>query len=176
MVEARTRLDKHELLNLNKFHLFRKNVWLFLIPMFVFIVIGVLMIIFAEDNGDRIFGTIFLVVFGIGYPLISYIIMKLLVWFHLRSMKLVSNETLNYFKIDNEILFNRMEKTDMISIFEVRWNLVYKAYETQTHFFIYISNMQAFIIPKNGIFNGTSDELREMLKNSIGKKFKQYSK
>lgn len=176
MIEARTRLDKQEINSLNKFHLFRKNIWMLVIPMIFFSAFGVLNILSAEDMFDKIFGMIFITVFGLGFPLFAYLIMKVIVWLQLRSTRLISNETENYFKIDGDILYNKLEKTDCISTFEAKWNLVYKAYETKTHFFIYISNMQAFIISKSGIFNGTSEELREMLRSSIGKNFKIYGK
>lgn len=51
-----------------------------------------------------------------------------------------------------------------------------QTFETKTYFFIYISNMQAFVIFKTGIFNCSAEELRDMLRKSVEEKFKTYAR
>jgi hypothetical protein len=174
--EAKTKLNKQETVELNKFHLFKKGRVLLILFAAVFFVLGVLMFLLAEDISQKVFGAVFTVLFGIGFPYVCWLFARLFLALQFRSAKLISDETENYFKIDAEQLFNRLTKQDCESTFQAKWNLVYKAYETKTHFFIYISNMQAFVISKAGFVAGTAADMSGLLNRMLGKKFIQYIK
>lgn len=172
MIEATTKLDKSEIGHLNNFHLFRKNRLIVILPSFLFATLGTVILFLSESAGDTA-GGISLLIFGVCFPLLLYLALKIAVWYQLKSTKFISDDSMNYFKITNESLYNKLERKDCTSSFEAKWSLVYKAYETKTHFFIYISNMQAFIISKSGIYQGSVEELRTMISESIGSKFKR---
>lgn len=169
MVEVKTGLDKVALSKLNQFHLFRKNVFVLLIPMILFSSFGLFKFFYPEDESDKYFGIIFAVVFGIGFPVLCFGMMKFMVWLQLRSSKFISDETRIDYRFDNDMIYYHMEKTGMRMTCEWSWNLCYKAYETKDYFYIYISNMQAHIVPKKDIVSGNSQELSEILHDRVVK-------
>ncbi|MDD4296894.1 MAG: YcxB family protein [Ruminiclostridium sp.] len=169
MVEVKTGLDKVALSKLNQFHLYRKNILTLLIPMIIFIAFGLVKFFFPEEESDKYFGIIFAVFFGLGFPLLCYGMMKFMVWIQLRSSKFISDETKINYKFDTDMIYYYMEKPGMKTTCEWAWSLCYKAYETKDYFYIYISNMQAHIVPKKDIISGTSQELAEILHSKVSK-------
>lgn len=174
MVEVKTGLDKVALTKLNRFHLFRKNVFLLLIPMIIFITFGLIKFFYPEEESEKYFGIIFAIVFGLGFPVLCFGMMKFMVWLQLRSSKFISEETKIDYRFDSDIIFYYMEKPGMKMTCEWSWDLCHKAYETKEYFYIYISNMQAHIVPKKDIISGTSQELTEIL-HSKDLKFKSFN-
>ena len=173
MVEVNTVLDKGALMKLNLFHLFKKNKLTLLLPMVIFIMLGLFISIFHKEESDKYFGIIFTIVFGLGFPLLCLGMMKFMIWLQLRSSKFISEETKIHYRFDDNIIYYQMKKPGMITTSEWDWSLCYKAYETKEYYYIYISNMQAHIIPKKDITAGTTTDLSELLHKSISK-FKQY--
>ena len=173
MVEVRTSLDKVALLKLNQFHMYRKNIFTILIPMIIFTALGLAMFFFPNEESDKYVGIIYSVTFGFGFPLLCYGMMRFMLWLQLRSAKYISNETIIDYKFENDIIYYNMEKSGMKTTSEFAWYLCYKAYETKDYFYVYISNMQAHIVPKKDITHGTSQELSEILRDKV-KKFKQF--
>ncbi|MBN2652270.1 MAG: YcxB family protein [Spirochaetales bacterium] len=167
MIEVKTGLDKVAVLKLNQFHLFRKKIFLLLIFMILFVAFGLVNFFYSEEEWEKYLGLIFAIVFGLGFPLLCYGTMKFIVWLYLRSSKFISGETKINYRFDTDIIYYSMEKSNMKMTCEWEWNLCYKAYETKEYYFIYISNMQAHIVPKKDIIVGTSQELTEILKHKI---------
>lgn len=48
-----------------------------------------------------------------------------------------------------------------------------KAYERKDAFYLYINKRQALIVNKSGFVQGGAEELREILKSKLGRKFKE---
>jgi len=171
MFEFSTKLGKDELMALNKFHSFKKNRKFIAIFCAVFIFIGLMMFLTAETQEDKVFAIIYGAGFALGFPIFLNIFMRIMVKISLKSSSFISDENKNYFKFDDEEIFHTSEKTDMKSTMTAKWNLVFKAFETKTHYYIYISNMQAYIIPKNSIITGDYEVFSAFLKEKLGKKF-----
>ena len=158
MVEVKTSLDKIAITKLNQFHLFRKNVLLLILPMIIIFAIGLISFLFPEEESEKYIGII-LMVFGVGFPLLCFIMMKFMVWLQLRSAKFISEETKIDYIFNEDMIYYHMENVGMKTTSEWAWDLCYKAFETKEYFYIYISNMQAHIVPKKDIVSGTSQEL-----------------
>lgn len=171
MVEANTVFSKKETIELNKFQLFVRGRIYLIIFMLWFITLGLMLLFIGISAVAKLIGVIFIVLFGLGFPAFCWFAIRLLIELQLRTSRVISEETNNYYKIDEDNLFNRLTKTGCEATFEAKWNLVYKAYETKTHFFIYLNHVQAFVISKAGIFTGTPEELSEMLLKALGKNF-----
>lgn len=171
MVEANTVFSKKETIELNKFQLFVKGRIYLILFMLWFIVLGSMLLFIGVSTAAKIIGLVFIILFGLGFPVICWFAIRLLIELQLKSSRVISDETNNYYKIGEDNLFNRLTKTGCEATFEAKWNLVYKAYETKTHFFIYLNHVQAFVISKEGIFTGTPEELSEMLLKALGKNF-----
>ena len=172
MFEFSTKLGKKEVMELNKFHTYKKNPWLIGMFMFIFAALGVLQYFTAEDSSDRREAIIFILIFGLGFPLFVFLIMNFMVRLQIKSANFISDDNKAYYKFDNVGVYLKTEKPDMISTMEAKWNLVYKAFETKTHYFMYISNMQAYVIPKNDIISGTCEDFSQLLREKLQKKFK----
>lgn len=56
------------------------------------------------------------------------------------------------------------------------YSYCYKIKETATHYFIYISYAQAFVVPKADIVEGSIEELNSILSSNLGEKFKRSKK
>lgn len=53
-----------------------------------------------------------------------------------------------------------------------QYTIIKKAYERKDAFYLYISKREAHIVSKGGFTSGTADDLRQILKDKLGKKFK----
>ena len=92
-----------------------------------------------------------------------------------KSLKLMGAETINNFTFYENIIYQHMERGDDYNeTSHYRYVMLYRVYETKTHFFMYISNMQTHVIPKKDITVGTAQELSQFFSTNLGKKFKVY--
>lgn len=171
MIEFNTKMGRAELFALNKFHV-KNNIWAFLIPILFFAGLGV-SDIFSAKNIDEINGAIGFIFFVVVLiPFLAYLSIHLMIKRQLKTSKFISDETMEYFKFHEHGVENKTQKSDMMATMQMKWNLVYKAYETKKYFFIFISNRQSYIIPKASVVTGTCIELTELLKRNLGNKFK----
>ncbi|MFA5658180.1 MAG: YcxB family protein [Oscillospiraceae bacterium] len=172
MYEFSTKLGKEEVLVLNKFHTFKKSRWVMIVIGLLFVVLGIIMFFDAENTAQKIVSLIFIVVLGGGYPFLIYGIVRFVVWLQIRSSTAISDDNKIEFCFNSEEVTVKSNKPDMTTTTNARWNLVYKAYETKTHYFFYISNMQAYIIPKESIKAGSCEGFSALVKEKLGGKFK----
>ncbi len=56
---------------------------------------------------------------------------------------------------------------------EVKYSALHKAVEMGHYFFIYIAANQALMVDKNGIENGSAEEIAAVLSSNLGRKFKK---
>ena len=131
MLEANTVFSRKETIELNRFQLFVKGRVYLILFMLWFIFLGTLLLILGVGTAAKIIGAVFVVVFGLGFPGFCWFAILLLIRIQLHSSKLISDETNNYYKIDENSLFNRLTRPGCESTFEAQWNLVYRAYETK---------------------------------------------
>lgn len=172
MIEFQTKLSKKEVIALNKFHL-NKKMW---IPSVVFSVLflclGVSMFLTAEDTSEQVAAIVFAVIFGVGFVPLCYLVIRIMVHFQLKTSKIISEDNLIHFTVTEDTLRIDNEKKDIQSITTMNWSLVYKAYQTKDYFFIYISNMQSYVLPICDLVSGSAEEFGELLRMKLGKQFK----
>lgn len=118
MVEVETKLNQDALLRLNRFHLFKKNKLILLLFMSIFILLGILISILADKENKKIFGIVFAVIFGFGFPLLCLLLMNFTVWLQLRSSKFISNDTIINYKFDDNMIFYQAKNSGMVSTTE----------------------------------------------------------
>ena len=175
MVEVKSTFDSKNITSpLVKLQM-RKTRWFWIIFSLAIVFVGALYILFpaegAESSG-RSFG-IFLAAVGILFYPIVFILTKGMQKLVNKSMKMMSAETLVCFRFEEEKVYEEDIKGEVMrSTSEVSYELFYKAYETKSHFFMYISMMQTWIIPKKDIVTGTPEEIAHILSGKLGKKFK----
>jgi hypothetical protein len=116
---------------------------------------------------------VFYIVIAVLLLLIIFLLIRVLQKSMNGLNNLVNSEATSYLRIDeNRIYREANSDEDFRSMSECSFAMLYKAYETKTHFFLFISNMQPHVVPKKDIIKGTPEELASVLSAKLGKKFK----
>lgn len=171
MVEFRTTLNSNKTQALNK-NAFKKLWWMYLLLSLIFVVIGVIGILFREDNSDLAFG-ITLTVFGVIFTPLVLLITKLIQRNFDKSMSLISDNTEEVYTFDeNEITISQKRGEDYEAFTRAKYNYLFKVTETPTHYFLYISKAQCHVVDKTSLTQGTLIELNAHFINNLGQKFK----
>ena len=130
--------------------------------------------IMAIIEGDVIFGVIFIIIFGVGFSPMVYLFTKFLTKKIAKSMPLLNSETVNYFKIENNLIYIEQSNDMYMSTTKADFSFINKVCEDKENFYLYVSSQQAHLLPKADIFTGTAEELSEIFKNTLDKKYKKY--
>lgn len=168
MFDFETKLGKKEVNALNVFNTFIKNVFIQILFMVIFLTLFGIQYYEERD----IILLVFALCFGLGFPLLCFIFMKISVWFYIRSSKMIADNNLVFFNFNEDSINIRTEKPDMVTTTNIKWNLLYKAFETKKYYFMYISNMQSYIIPKETIKTGTIKDFSNLLTSKLSKKYR----
>jgi hypothetical protein len=172
MIEVKSKFDASITTALLRLEL-RKLKWLLIVSPLLLICLGILVIVTAEPDAEILGSGIYLMAIGVLLALFLIFLPKLLQKTAWKSMKLLNTETTNYFRFDETKIYQEMNKGEEYkSTGECSYSLLYKAYETKSHFFLYISRMQTHAVPKKDIITGTAEELAQILSDRLGKSFK----
>lgn len=164
--EARVESMGKEFMRFNRFHLFRKNWFLAYLPTILFVVLGLA----AYVDDDRSTAYVFWVMAPI-VPLVMLGVMWLAAKRQLKTNKMFASMKNIYYRLDRQGIFNEVKNPKLKTTLETDWDNTYRVYESKDSFYIYISNMQAFLIPKADIVTGNPEDLSRMLKELLGKKY-----
>lgn len=171
MVEFRSGFNSNKSKVLNKIAL-RRMWWLFSILSCVFILLGVLGIVFREDTSDLIFGIVMIIVGVLFTPLViglSFFVQKKLD----KTMPILSNDTIETFTFEEDHLTITLIKgNEYESCCKAKYSYLYKAVEYKDCYVLYISKMQSHVIEKASLTQGTLGEMNTYLINNLGTKFK----
>ncbi|MCM1368149.1 MAG: YcxB family protein [Roseburia sp.] len=125
---------------------------------------------FGEDNSDRTMG-IALIVFGVLFAPLVWVISRLLQKYINKSAKYITDETDEIYIFNDETLYIKQVSAKMQSEVTYAYDYLYKVTESATHYFLYISKMQCHIVPKNSVTEGDINTLTELLRRKLGNKF-----
>lgn len=113
--------------------------------------------------------------FIILFLFISFIFIYAFIFYFIMPKKAYKTQ-LNVFNGSNVIIF----KSDEIKVTitncgfsansSIQYFALYKIYETEKYFYLYLNKRAAYVIAKTGINNGTIEELRAFLKKKLGQK------
>ena len=88
------------------------------------------------------------------------------------TKKAITNEkTFHFYFYENSFKIRDNLNFDKVSYFRL-----YKVYETQKYFFLYINRKYSFIINKECFTQGSSDEFSRFIKNKMKFKYSKYEK
>ena len=158
LFEVRTENGGEEFIKFNQFHLFRKSWFIAYMPTVIFVAIGVMA--YLDDERTAAYT---MWVLGAGIPLFLRLIIRITAKRNLKTNKMYANMKNIYYRFDLQGLFSETASPKIKTTLETDWDNVYRVYESKDSFYIYISNMQAFIIPKSDIVTGTPEELSQMM-------------
>ena len=166
MIEFKTQLDANSQKELNKIGM-KKLIKIFLVFSLIVIGIGIIGIVFAEDNADKSTG-IYLIIVGV-------IIIPILLLFNAfgqrtirKTSPFLQNPTKEIYRFTEEG-FEHLQKRDesFQSHTKADYTYFYKVISTPTHYFMYISNRQCHVIYKSHITQGTCEELDAILARKL---------
>ena len=165
-IEATTKMTyevykKYSSFNLTKGKWYKNPV----IFMPVLILLSLINIILQPENQTLIILLIILIVAEIAMIfLVNYAPKK-----YYKSVEKMFETPSNYTFFDDHIEI--ISGNPMVSgTSNCKYDLIYKVYEVKDCFYIYISTVQAYIIPKADITEGTAEQLRALLQSRVERK------
>jgi hypothetical protein len=156
IIEIKTNYIIRNHIRFNRFNLFVKNWPLVLVSIIFFTFSGLVAIIRGHSIGFAI------IIVGILLPFFFLLILNMTTKRYLRSFNVFEGERNIYYRFDNEKILNEIKTKDFKTTFEPEWGSVYCIYEVEDFFYIYIRNMQAYIIPKKDIVLGSEEDLKKL--------------
>ena len=173
MIEFQGKFDDNVTKNLNN-HTFKKLWWMFVLFSAIFIFLGVIGILFREDNEDLTYG-IFMIVFGLLFTPLVFLITKFMQKKLNKSMHVLSSNTIETYQFYPDKLVIIQRKWDEYeSITNANYSYLYKVEETRDCYFLRISKMQSHVVNKADITQGTIEELNEIFSANLGERFKAF--
>ncbi len=165
MVKVVTKLNAETLKSLNKFSI-KKILPFLLIFSAVFVLLGICNI--PDEDGDFFYG-IFLIAVGVLFIPLCLLFTRLNQKNAGKTMPLLAAEPVITVIFNDDKIFIEELKGDFYKgTTEASYSYFYKAHETKTHYFLYISPQQCHVIPKKDIVEGTVEELNLLLFRNLG--------
>ena len=172
MVEVKSKFDADLTKALLRFQI--RKLWLLLILSSFFLIALGFLSVFTSEDGNIGSGVFFIILGILFFPLVYFLVILVQKAIN-KSMKIMGPETINDFTFYENVIYQYMERgDDLKETSQYRYVMLYRVYETKTHFFMYISNMQTHVIPKKDITVGTPQELSQFFSINLGKNFKVY--
>lgn len=53
----------------------------------------------------------------------------------------------------------------------IEYSILFKVMETSEYFFVFIQKQQVFLVDKSTVQGGTIEDVREVIKNALGKQY-----
>ena len=183
MVEFRTTFSDKTVDALAR-HQLKKSIWIFVAISAVFILAGVLFIVFADSYFDEDGFLSLEVLIGIVLILSGCILFPIFLYGIKRSqakskdtMSILSDQTYSVFTFDEHQITISQKKGDSFEAFtKANYDYLFKVVETATDYFLYISNVQCHVIDKTSLTQGSLDEFNALLSNNLPFKFKPMKK
>lgn len=175
MIEFQSKLDGSKTAAINR-HVFKRFWWLFAILSAVFVIFGILGMVFQEDSSDFAFG-IFMIVVGVCFTPLTLLLTKLMQKRIDKSAVYINSDTVEIFVFDDEKITVKQSLNDVFSsVVEAKYSYLYKVIETDENYILYISKQLCHVADKRSITSGTLQELNSLLRNKLGDKFKPHKK
>lgn len=148
-----------------KFNLLHRKLMIMLAPALILFLGCIPLFIFQNENA------FYVLIAAFALPFIVFAL-------SLKSANGRFEKNIDYLKIstcfqfneDYMIMINYSENKKHIS--KLKYNEIYKVYETRDCFYIFLTENFAHYIPKRDINKGTSEELGNLLYKKLGRKFK----
>lgn len=153
----------------NRFHLFRKNRIITMLPSAVFLVGGTAAFFLADNKSEGITFWILSVVF----PFLLLGLTMLTARRHLKTNRMFASMKNVLYRFEPSSITCETTSPKLKTTLETDWDNIYQAYESDDSFYIYISNMQAFIIPKSDFVTGTPEQFSKLLREQVGAKYRK---
>lgn len=167
MIKFVTKFDPEVATQMNR-HTIKKNLWVYIAATLLIALCGLLRIL--NDS----------VAEGVALIAIGVLLFPACMWIARISQKkisdslsLMSDETIETFIFTPENVTIIDEKgVDYHAETVAKYNYFYRVEETPTHYFLYISKLQAHVVPKGDLVEGSLEELNGIFQQNLGANFK----
>ena len=176
IVTVRTKFDENAFRALNKFS---SRTLKFVLPIcsVALILCGALFTFTAQNNPIFISGGVAVMISGVLYTPIMLLMQGPLRRKAMRSTSILRMNMIQTFGFTADRMYRGTTSDGGPNESgEYGYRLFFMAHETATHFFLFISNTQAYVLPKTDFIQGTPSDLRALLAAKLGAKFKLYGK
>ena len=107
--------------------------------------------------------------FQCGHPIVS----KALLWcFKIQRTACGEKCIGSSLQFDHETIEIETHKPEVDAHASYRYTGILKGYERKDAFYLFVDKRRAFLVSKNGFTEGSAEELRMLLINKLGKKFR----
>ena len=168
MIEVKTILNENLVRRFNNGQTMKK-IWLPFVLMIAFVVPGVIGLALKWDT----FISVFLIAVGLLLPVIYLFTARFMLNRMLKNSPALKNGTTQIWRfLEDKIIFNESGKYVQAHDTQIEYDALFKAEESDTAFYLYISKIQAYILDVKGFTMGSRRELHNLLEEKLGKAFK----
>lgn len=166
MIEFVGKLDSNATKSLNQYQ-FKKGWVVFLIFSLLFIAVGVIFLL----GSNIVFGVIMMAV-GVLFTPLVLLISKTGQKKMDKSMPILSEETIEVYQFyPDKLIITQRKGNEYESTTTAKYSYLYKVEETQTHYFLKISQVQFHVVNKANLTQGTIEELNRIFYSNLGASF-----
>ena len=155
-------LEKHYV-DFNKFNFTKRNTATFAVNI-ILCVISIMGIIISLTEKDYVSAVVY-VVCAVAIMMFPFVMFKKGAAPALNNG--YHNGNINNYKFYQNCLINK----DNFTISAIPYDIIVDAHETDEYFYLFISKVQAHIIPKNSFVYNTPQEMRKLLAMKLGNRF-----
>lgn len=172
MIEISSVLNRKNASNANS--ALMKRYLLFIIPLgLLFVALGIGILCATRDE-KWVESAVAFIVLGAAIPALFVAITVAMIKRRVRTNKMISGSLTQFYRFGENRIYIEESSDTMRFNAEYSYELIYKSIETADNLYLYINNMSALVISKDNFTSGSADELSELLKQKLGKRFSSY--
>lgn len=168
MIVVESKFDENVTNTMNKVA-FKRSLLLFVFISAMFIALGIVNLL-----KDNFYGGIFCICFGVLYFPFIILFTKIVQKKINKTSTILSQETTERYEFNDEFIVVKQQMgEEYIAEIKAKYSYLFKVLETNTDFILYISKVQAHVVPKDKIVEGSVEELKEIFNKKIYDRFKK---
>lgn len=168
MIVVKSSFNSEDAVALNK-NVLKKNFWIFIIFAALFVIFGISELL-GEDSSVVLAVTCF--VLAVLVPLLLYAVSLSAVKKNLKTNKMLAPDTVQTFSFSDDGVRVQQQNEHFKGDDVFDWTCIFNAVENKGYIFFYLSSVQSHIMKKADFEQGSLAELKELLKEKLGSKFK----
>ena len=153
-----------------KFQL-KQLLWVYIVFPAFMIIMG---IVFLCIDADLLLPQgLMLIIIGLIFPFFTWSLTLLMQKRLDKSQKLLSNDTKIVYEFYGSYFKQTVDKgNDLTDVAKIAYNMLAKVFHTKSHYFLYASSMQAFVVTAKDMSESQKFMLNDIFDKYLGKKFK----
>jgi len=166
MIKVNTVRNKEDIIEFQKYH-FRKNQLKQVIAMAIIMLFT--LIIISMDLESTLHTIIFVALGELVFVGVMCLSLKISRSKLNKSNKSFEEEVSIIYEFDDQKIAIKVESQTIKDSSEIKWDFIYKVFEDEKKFYLYINKMNAYIISKSDIEDDKEVELSNLIKEKVAK-------